>query len=87
MILTADGRPPRTAKAAWLHRAAAAGLPVPEGVVIADGADLLLSEATLRSTDEDAQPPERRGHLTPAEAGEAARDGRVSRLVLTHLPV
>jgi ribonuclease BN (tRNA processing enzyme) len=54
---------------------------------LADGADLLLSEATLRSLDEDAQPPEPRGHLLPSEAGNAARDGRAERLVLTHLPV
>ena len=54
---------------------------------LANGADLLLSEATLRSAEEDAQPPERRGHLTPAEAAEAARDARASSLVLTHLPV
>jgi len=54
---------------------------------LADGADLLLSEATLRSAEEDAPPPERRGHLTPSEAAEAARDARVSTLLLTHLPV
>jgi ribonuclease BN (tRNA processing enzyme) len=54
---------------------------------IADGADLLLSEATLRSLDEDAVPPEPRGHLTPAEAGTAAREGGADRLLLTHLPV
>jgi ribonuclease BN (tRNA processing enzyme) len=54
---------------------------------LADGPDLLLSEATLRSLDEDAQPPEPRGHLTPAEAGEAARVGGAQRLMLTHLPV
>lgn len=54
---------------------------------LADGVDLLLSEATLRSLDEDAQPPEPRGHLTPEEAGEAARDGSAGALVLTHLPV
>jgi ribonuclease BN (tRNA processing enzyme) len=54
---------------------------------LGDGADLLLSEATLRSLDEDAQPPERRGHLTPAEAGGFARDAGAKRLVLTHLPV
>jgi len=54
---------------------------------LADDADLLLSEATLRSLDDDAQPPEPRGHLTPAEAGIAARDGGARRLVLTHLPV
>ncbi len=54
---------------------------------LADGPDLLLSEATLRSLDEDAQPPAPRGHLLPAEAGEAARVGRAGRLMLTHLPV
>jgi ribonuclease BN (tRNA processing enzyme) len=54
---------------------------------LADHADLLLSEATLRSLDEDAVPPEPRGHLTPAEAGEAARDGGSLRLMLTHMPV
>jgi len=54
---------------------------------LADGADLLLSEATLRSLDEDAKPPESRGHLTPAEAGAVARDGGARRLILTHLPV
>ena len=42
---------------------------------LANGADLLLSEATLRSLDEDAQPPEPRGHLLPSEAGDAAREG------------
>ena|SRR5687768_16037818 len=54
---------------------------------LADAPDLLLSEATLRSLDEDAVPPEPRGHLTPAEAGEAARKGVARRLMLTHLPV
>jgi ribonuclease BN (tRNA processing enzyme) len=49
--------------------------------------DLLLSEATLRTLDEDAAPPEPRGHLLPAEAGEIARDGGARRLMLTHLPV
>jgi ribonuclease BN (tRNA processing enzyme) len=54
---------------------------------LADHADLLLSEATLRSLGEDAQDPEPRGHLLPAEAGAAARDGACRALVLTHLPV
>src|SRR5918995_2000676 len=54
---------------------------------LADAAHLLLSEATLRSLDEDAEPPEPRGHLTPAEAGAAARNAGASRLLLTHLPV
>ena len=54
---------------------------------LADSPDLLLSEATLRSLDEDAAPPEPRGHLLPAEAGAAARDGGSRGLMLTHLPV
>jgi ribonuclease BN (tRNA processing enzyme) len=54
---------------------------------LADTADLLLSEATLRTLDEDAAAPEPRGHLLPAEAGDAAREGRSLRLLLTHLPV
>ena len=61
--------------------------PSPGLTDLADRADLLLSEATLRSLDEDAAPPEPRGHLTPAEAGAAARDGGARRLLLTHLPV
>jgi ribonuclease BN (tRNA processing enzyme) len=54
---------------------------------LANDADLLVSEATLRSLDEDATPPQPRGHLLPSEAGAAAREGRAKRLVLTHLPV
>ncbi|MDQ2674516.1 MAG: MBL fold metallo-hydrolase [Chloroflexota bacterium] len=54
---------------------------------IADGADLFLSEATLRNLDEDARPPENRGHLLPEEAGSFARDAGAKRLMLTHLPV
>jgi ribonuclease BN (tRNA processing enzyme) len=54
---------------------------------LAEDVDLLLSEATLRTLDEDAAPPEPRGHLLPAEAGEIARDGGARRLMLTHLPV
>ena len=53
---------------------------------IADSADLFLSEATLRSLDEDAEPPERRGHLLPEEAGDAAHRAGARRLMLTHLP-
>ena len=54
---------------------------------LADSADLLLSEATLHDLDEDAAPPEPRGHLLPAEAGAVARDAGTRRLLLTHLPV
>lgn len=54
---------------------------------LAADADLLLSEATLRSIEEDARHPEPRGHLLPAEAGDAARETGARRLILTHLPV
>jgi ribonuclease BN (tRNA processing enzyme) len=54
---------------------------------IATDADLFLCEATLRSLDEDAKPPEPRGHVLPGEAGEAAAAGRAGSLVLTHLPL
>ena len=53
---------------------------------LATDADLLVSEATLRSVDEDAVPPQPRGHLLPAEAGDAARVAGARRLLLTHLP-
>jgi ribonuclease BN (tRNA processing enzyme) len=43
--------------------------------------DLLLIEATLPRAERDG----RRGHLTPAEAGEHGRRARARRLVLTHL--
>ena len=54
---------------------------------LADRADLFLCEAALRSLDEDARPPEPRGHLLPGEAGEIATRARVNKLVLTHLPL
>jgi ribonuclease BN (tRNA processing enzyme) len=55
--------------------------PSEELVRFADGADLLMLEATLPR-------PERgglRGHLTAAEAGEHAARARAGRLVLTHI--
>jgi ribonuclease BN (tRNA processing enzyme) len=54
---------------------------------IARRADLFLCEATLRSIEEDASPPEERGHLLPSEAGAYAREAGAKRLLLTHLPV
>lgn len=61
--------------------------PSPEADRLSVGADLLLCEATLRSLDEDAQPPEPRGHLLPSEAGELAHRAGARSLLLTHLPV
>lgn len=45
----------------------------------AAGADLLLAEATLKDTD-----PGPHGHLSAADAGQAAREAGVGELVLTH---
>jgi len=49
---------------------------------LADGADMLLCEATFRSDDEDLA--ERYGHLTSRQAGRLAADADVGLLVLTH---
>jgi ribonuclease BN (tRNA processing enzyme) len=49
---------------------------------LAEGADLLLAEASFRSADDN--PPGL--HLTGADCGRAAARGDVGRLVLTHVP-
>jgi ribonuclease BN (tRNA processing enzyme) len=49
---------------------------------LASGADLLLAEASFRSSDDN--PPDL--HLTGADCGRAAARGDVGRLVLTHVP-
>lgn len=50
---------------------------------LAKGADLLISEATYLSLEEES--PERRGHLTAREAGELAAYAQPRRTLLTHL--
>jgi ribonuclease BN (tRNA processing enzyme) len=55
--------------------------PTDELVRFAQGADLLLIEATLPRPERTGE----RGHLTPREAGEHGRDSGVRRLVLTHI--
>ncbi len=45
------------------------------------GADLLVIEATLPRPERSGM----RGHLTPAEAGEHAREAGVDRVALTHI--
>ena len=55
--------------------------PNDELVRFADGADLLMIEATLPSPEDDGP----RGHLTPSEAGEHGSKAHVRRLVLTHI--
>jgi ribonuclease BN (tRNA processing enzyme) len=49
---------------------------------IADGADLLLAEASFQSRADNPT----KLHLTGTECGEAATTGRSKRLVLTHVP-
>jgi ribonuclease BN (tRNA processing enzyme) len=50
-------------------------------VRFADGADLLIIEATLPRPEHEGP----RGHLTPGEAGEHGARARVGRLVITHI--
>lgn len=55
----------------------------PEGDLggLATGADVFLCEATLQDSDEEWE-----GHMKASQAGAAAADAQVQRLVLTHLP-
>jgi ribonuclease BN (tRNA processing enzyme) len=57
--------------------------PCEELIADASGADLFLCEAALASASEDPK-PERRGHLSAAEAGEVARAAAARRLLITH---
>jgi ribonuclease BN (tRNA processing enzyme) len=55
--------------------------PAEELVELARGADLLLVEATLPQPETNGD----RGHQTPEEAGEQARDAGVKKVVITHI--
>jgi ribonuclease BN (tRNA processing enzyme) len=55
--------------------------PSEEVIRFAEGADLVLLEATLPRPERHGQ----RGHLTPTEAGEHGRAAKAKRLVLTHI--
>jgi ribonuclease BN (tRNA processing enzyme) len=55
--------------------------PTEKLVAFADGADLLMVEATLPRPEREGP----RGHLTPHEAGQHAARARAGRVVLTHL--
>lgn len=50
---------------------------------LADGVDVMLSEASYQGRTEDKGYPH---HLTATEAGEIARSAEASRLILTHIP-
>lgn len=51
---------------------------------LASEADLFLCEAAITDPSQDDPDPARRGHMTPQEAAELAREARVGRLLLTH---
>lgn len=58
--------------------------PCVELIEAARGADLLLCESALIDPASDEPDPGRRGHMSAAEAGAAAREAGVRRLLLTH---
>ena len=53
-------------------------------VEAARGADLFLCESALLDASQDEPDPARRGHMSAAEAGEAAREAGARRLLITH---
>lgn len=58
--------------------------PCPQLVEAARDADLLLCESALVDPAQDEPEPDRRGHMSAAEAGAAARQAGARRLLLTH---
>jgi len=58
--------------------------PCPQLAEAARGADLFMCESALLDVAHDEKDPARRGHMTAREAGVAARDAAVKRLLITH---
>lgn len=58
--------------------------PCPELVEAARDADLFMCESALVDAAQDEPEPNRRGHMSAAEAGAAARAAGARRLLLTH---
>ncbi|AWT26777.1 MULTISPECIES: MBL fold metallo-hydrolase [Corynebacterium] len=56
----------------------------PNLAALASGADVLLCEATWGERDNGDNPPQM--HLSGEEAGQAAAEAGVGRLILTHIP-
>ena len=57
----------------------------PELEAAAQGADVLVAEATLQVPEPDSVPIERRGHMSAGEAAGVAAAAGVGTLVLTHI--
>ena len=58
--------------------------PCPELIEAARGADLFMCESSLLEAAQDEAEPARRGHMSAAEAGEAAERAGARRLLITH---
>jgi ribonuclease BN (tRNA processing enzyme) len=58
--------------------------PCPDLIEVARDADLFMCESALLDSSQDDPDPAQRGHMTAAEAGDAARAAGVKKLLLTH---
>jgi ribonuclease BN (tRNA processing enzyme) len=58
--------------------------PCPELIEAARGADLFMCESALLDASQDEKDPLLRGHMSAAEAGDAARRAGAHRLLITH---
>jgi len=58
--------------------------PCPQLVEAAQDADLFMCESAMLDASQDESDPARRGHMSAAEAGAAARQAGAKRLLITH---
>jgi ribonuclease BN (tRNA processing enzyme) len=58
--------------------------PCPQLIEAARDADLFMCESALMDASQDEPDPARRGHMSAAEAGQAAREAGARRLLITH---
>jgi ribonuclease BN (tRNA processing enzyme) len=58
--------------------------PCPQLIEAARDADLFLCESAMLDASQDERDPARRGHMSAAEAGAAARQAGARRLLITH---
>jgi ribonuclease BN (tRNA processing enzyme) len=58
--------------------------PCPQLVEVARDADLFMCESALLDASQDERDPSRRGHMSAAEAGDAARQAGAKKLLITH---
>src|SRR5216684_3296322 len=58
--------------------------PCPQLIEAARDADLFLCESAMLEVSQDEPDPARRGHMSAAEAGAAARQAGAKRLLMTH---